>query len=150
MKKTILFGLFLLTVFIVSCAPQEPKISECDRLSLRFDNLAEKGCFAVNVSEDNTVVATLTEISSPSAVYTPFSTEKPERYSYKLTFRGKEKEGKFNIATLENITIENLPYKVGQNYKFDFMTLCGAIFSSGPYQATLTDDNFTALNIIKC
>jgi len=146
----LLLGIIATIGFILS-QKQPPIKTECQNLVENFDRLTDSGCFKIaDANKLNSVAgATLINISEPvfAGVYNG-----NKDYYYELTFNGAEKQESFWLFYNKDNSSGNLPYKIGQFYKFDFRTVCGPVYSMGPHGGgwSFIDNNFTALIPTSC
>jgi hypothetical protein len=148
----LIIGLIIISVIVgfvlIQQKNQTSTLTTCDELSENFDKLVDIGCIAIanNNEIETTAGATIVSIGQPVFV------GDPKEYNYAITFKGKAKEKTFVLVNQKNISIDELLYKSGEYYKFDFRSLCGDVFSSGPHGGGMyfVDNDLNALKNWNC
>ena len=121
-----------------------------------FDNLADMGCYKVQTTTGLKTFSGATIVSIESPIFVNLSEylgySGVDEYNYKITFKGNNREKVTYLVSQKNISLEDLKYKQGRFYQFDFSDICGPTTSGGPHGGGLylVDYNFTKLTPLVC
>ena len=146
MKKIISLLTIFNLVLLAACVSKEPmqqyQVNICDELANKLDSVIEDtnnplGNFRITGWE-GIVGGTLTNIENKG--FSDYS----GYYEYDLTFKGKGKKGKLYLITK---TYQELPYQIGQFYKFD---LANRNKYSAALSGSFIDNNADKLTSVSC
>lgn len=137
-------GIFVISLIILinGCTQKQTKVLSCDELVKNFDakidSISPTLCNELKENQEIWVGGKLIDISK---IYNSAY----ERNEFTLIFQGFEKQGKIIISSKE----ENIPYKIGQFYKFDLVRKCTLMYSASS-SGIFSDQNLDALQSINC
>jgi hypothetical protein len=149
MKILTIIGILFCGLFIMGCTPVIP-YDDCKTGMDEFDTYTEQGCEAVLAEGDYPAVAVVRTIKENGLYEYGSNASEQDEYWYTLKLEGERLEYEMELIIYENLSLDELPYKMDIPYGFNYSDICGGILSSGPYSGFVIDPEFEVLIPVTC
>ena len=163
MKKGVIITFIVILLIVVVGVALYTNLSQsssgfvCEELAKElagsFDNLVDMDCYKVQTTTGLKTFSGATIVSIEPPIFVNLSQYSGvDEYNYKITFKGNNREKVTYLVSQKNISLEDLKYKQGRFYQFDFSDICGPTTSGGPHGGGLylIDYSFDKLTPLTC